>query len=106
MHPRSFAAPPSTAAASTGGGCLSVFFLSPLAALVVGALMAFFLLGQTNVTALAVEIPPETQVESSLPGSGISPVFTAEVKAWEADILRWADAAGLDPNMTATVMQI
>jgi Transglycosylase SLT domain len=106
MHPRTFAAYPSTAAASTGGGCLSVFFLSPLAVLVVGALMSFLLLGQTNSTALAVDTISEGQGESTPSVSGISPVFTAEVKAWEADILRWAGAAGLDPNMAATVMQI
>jgi soluble lytic murein transglycosylase-like protein len=28
------------------------------------------------------------------------------VQTWETDILRWAAAAGLDPNMAATVMQI
>ena len=36
----------------------------------------------------------------------ISPVFTAEVRYWEADIVRWAANHELDPNMVATVMQI
>ncbi|GJM42312.1 MAG: hypothetical protein DHS20C20_25940 [Ardenticatenaceae bacterium] len=36
----------------------------------------------------------------------ISAVFSNEVKYWEADIVRWASAHALDPNMVATIMQI
>ncbi len=36
----------------------------------------------------------------------IAPFFTPEVRHWEGDILRWAAAYHLDPNLIATVMQI
>lgn len=36
----------------------------------------------------------------------IADFFAPSVKYWEDDILRWAAAAGLDPNLVATVMQI
>jgi soluble lytic murein transglycosylase-like protein len=39
-------------------------------------------------------------------GGTLSAVFTPEVRQWQADILRWADQFGLDPNLVAIVMQI
>jgi hypothetical protein len=39
-------------------------------------------------------------------GCGISDVFTAEVKAWEADICRWSEEHAMDPDLIATIMQI
>jgi hypothetical protein len=36
----------------------------------------------------------------------IAPLFTAEVRYWEDDLHRWADAYDLDPKLLATVMQI
>lgn len=39
-------------------------------------------------------------------GGGIAPLFTAEVQHWAPQIVAWATAAGIDPNMAATVMQI
>jgi soluble lytic murein transglycosylase-like protein len=36
----------------------------------------------------------------------ISPIFTREVQYWADDITRWANAAGIDPNLAAAVMQI
>lgn len=38
--------------------------------------------------------------------SGISPIFTKEVQHWGNDIVRWAKAASIDPNLAATIMQI
>jgi soluble lytic murein transglycosylase-like protein len=38
--------------------------------------------------------------------SGLSPIFTKEVQHWGKDIVRWATAAAVDPNLAATVMQI
>src|SRR5690349_9997024 len=38
--------------------------------------------------------------------SGLSPIFTKEVLHWGNDIVRWANAASLDPNLVATIMQI
>jgi soluble lytic murein transglycosylase-like protein len=42
----------------------------------------------------------------SASGSGISPIFTREVQHWSKDIVRWANAASIDPNLLAVVMQI
>lgn len=36
----------------------------------------------------------------------IAPLFTAEVQYWAPQIIAWSAAAGVDPNMAATVMQI
>ncbi len=38
--------------------------------------------------------------------AGLAPVFTREVDHWAEDIHHWANAAGLDPDLLATVMQI
>lgn len=38
--------------------------------------------------------------------SGLSPIFTKEIQHWGNDIIRWANAASVDPNLAATVMQI
>ncbi len=38
--------------------------------------------------------------------NSISPVFSPEVQYWSGPIRGWATAAGLDPNLVATVMQI
>ena len=38
--------------------------------------------------------------------SGLSPIFTKEVQHWGKDIVRWATAAAVDPNLAATIMQI
>jgi soluble lytic murein transglycosylase-like protein len=43
------------------------------------------------------------------PGTGggvISPLFTREVQHWAPQLVAWAAAAGVDPNMAATIMQI
>jgi len=46
-------------------------------------------------------------VEAAAPmDGGIAPLFTPEVQHWSRNIVRWANAAGVDPNLAATVMQI
>ncbi len=53
------------------------------------------------------DFPLAASIGSSLASSsGISPVFTKEIQYWADDIVRWANAASLDPNLAATVMQI
>ncbi|HLO31004.1 MAG TPA: transglycosylase SLT domain-containing protein [Anaerolineales bacterium] len=43
----------------------------------------------------------------NMPAPGaLSPIFTKEVQHWGNDIVRWANAAALDPNLAATIMQI
>lgn len=43
-----------------------------------------------------------------LPGTGgeLSPVFTREVRHWAPQILNWSAVYGVDPNLTAIIMQI
>jgi soluble lytic murein transglycosylase-like protein len=40
------------------------------------------------------------------PQTVIAPLFTAEVRHWADNIVRWAGRYNLDPNLLATVMQI
>jgi soluble lytic murein transglycosylase-like protein len=49
---------------------------------------------------------PESAAAMPAAAMGLSPIFTAEVRRWEAQILGWAAEFGLDPNLVATVMQI
>lgn len=44
---------------------------------------------------------PVTQISGQ-----ISPIFSPEVQYWGPQIVQWAAAQNLDPNMVATVMQI
>ncbi len=48
---------------------------------------------------LAIQVAPASN-------KTLSPVFTPEVQHWSEAISRWSAAAGLDPNLAATVMQI
>jgi soluble lytic murein transglycosylase-like protein len=91
------------AADNNASGCLSFYALPPLAVLVI----------VTFITALALNTPTQTSALpiiqpttiSSSP-SGLSPIFTREIQHWSVDILRWANASSLDPNLVATIMQI
>jgi soluble lytic murein transglycosylase-like protein len=102
-----------TAAASeNGSGCLSFYMLPPLAALVIIGFVVFVAL-QSPLTPGALPLNNSTMVlQSAVQNqaystvSGISPIFTKEVQHWSKDIIRWANAAGVDPNLAATVMQI
>ena len=90
-----------TAATSNGSGCLSLYSL-PLFAI---ALIACL------ITALAFNTPIPTSAAASTQtdlttSTGLSPIFTREVQYWRDDILQWADASSLDPNLVAVVMQI
>lgn len=115
-----------TAVSSENGiGCLSFYVLPPLAALVIAGLVAFVALKSplspsalpvNNSTLVlqdsAAPVGPVTPIWSSPADSsmttagGLSPIFTKEVQHWGNEILRWANAAGVDPNLAATVMQI
>jgi len=89
-----------TAAADDhASGCLSFYALPPLAVIVIAYLLTW----------LALHAPGQT---SALPiaqptlSTGLSPIFTREIQHWKDDILRWAGASSLDPNLVATIMQI
>jgi soluble lytic murein transglycosylase-like protein len=120
-----------TAASTQGSGCLSGFVIPPLAVLLVGILLAFFV-KSLNIPVQAEGLPPATlgvgttaaaraPVQSNVasvemavvsepvasPSStGISPIFTPEIQYWSGSIQQWAATANLDPNLVATVMQI
>ncbi len=115
------------AVAETGSGCLSFYALPPIAALLIVALVAIValkaplspsalpinnstLLLQDSVAPVNAVPPAEAPIwgapANAGSSSGLSPIFTKEVQHWGNDIVRWANAAGVDPNLAATVMQI
>jgi Transglycosylase SLT domain len=107
MSLRNSASPPSEqAAVSSGGGCLSGALLPPLAVVCVGVLMMVLVLGAKPPT-VSAKIPDQTeQIQTSASSLPVSSIFTPEVQYWAGRIQVWAAAAGLDPNLAATVMQI
>ena len=113
-------------ASETVGGGLPFYALPPIAALFIVAFVTLIAL-KSPLTPSALPINNSTMVlQNSAPpsgnavtpiwgspdgnapavSSGLSPVFTKEVQHWGNDIVRWANAAGVDPNLAATVMQI
>jgi soluble lytic murein transglycosylase-like protein len=80
-----------------GSGCFG-FMVIPLAVILISALLGSFAL-KTNPPTVSADSPPVT-------ASGISPIFRVEVRHWADSISKWAAAAGVDPNLAATVMQI
>jgi len=89
-----------TAATATenGSGCLSLYSLPFLAVFLITCL----------ITALSFNTPIPTSAASQAASTStsLSPIFTREVQHWADDIIRWAGASSLDPNLVATVMQI
>jgi hypothetical protein len=78
-------------------GC-SLLVLPPLAVLVFGAILLAFALeagtgDQDKQLAGSIALP-------------LSRIFTPEIQSWSGSIEHWAQAAGLDPNLVAVVMQI
>jgi soluble lytic murein transglycosylase-like protein len=73
--------------------------LPPIAAVCIGALLMVISLSTTMDPVFA-----KNQKSEASPA--ISPIFTPEVQYWASRIQVWATAAGLDPNLVATVMQI
>jgi soluble lytic murein transglycosylase-like protein len=112
-------------ASETGSGCLPFYALPPIAALVIVVVVAFIAL-KSPLSPSALPINNSTMVLQSSaapatvatpiwgsPGGAapvvsgaISPIFTKEIQHWGNHIVRWANAAGVDPNLAATVMQI
>lgn len=102
-------------ASENGSGCLSFYFLPPIAALLIAGLVAIIAIKTPlSPSALPVAAHNSTVVlqnsavpaNPAAPSGGISPIFTKEIQHWGNDIVRWANAAGVDPNLAATVMQI
>jgi hypothetical protein len=117
-----YSSPPSdqTTALSSQGGCLSGFLLPPLIIVCIGLVFGFIWLGSGTSSTVAAA-PGQSQspygqanmVLVATPASlnaahagAISPIFSPEIQYWGTAIQGWAGAAGLDPNLVATVMQI
>ena len=99
-----------TAASAQGSGCLSGFLIPPLAVLLVGLLLAFFVKGlNPPVQAESLPVVPSGQFSvdsAAVSSTSLSPIFTPEIQYWADAITRWAAASNLDPNLAAVVMQI
>ncbi|MCW5877861.1 MAG: transglycosylase SLT domain-containing protein [Anaerolineales bacterium] len=91
---------------ATGSGCLSFLLFPPISVALAGALV-FYLLTNIRLPFLAAAPAKMNAEQQPAAYSGrLAALFTPQVLRWEAEILRWADDAGLDPNLVATVMQI
>ena len=99
------------AAYETGSGCLSFYLLPPFAVLVIAGFLTLLALNSPiSTSALPINNPsasnPISANKSETSSSELSPIFTREIQHWGDDIVRWANAAGVDPNLAAVVMQI
>jgi hypothetical protein len=118
MPPRHSSPPFDQTTASAQGGCLFGFLIPPLAVICVGVVLAFLLLGSGSVPTLAAvpgtasndNLAQRTEGQAAKLTTAnpsqvetISP-FPAAVQYWSSAIQTWAAAAGLDPNLVATVM--
>ena len=88
-----------TASPSSGSGCASGLLLPPLAVLLVGFLLFIFV--NHNIA-----VPDSVHAASPQTLTTLSSIFTPEIQYWGGQILAWSADFGLDPNLTATVMQI
>jgi hypothetical protein len=80
-------------------GCLSGFLIPPLIVLCFGLFLALATGG--------LKMPEDQPQVFAASGDGsLAPLFTPEIQFWSVDIVRWAAAHGIDPNLAATVMQI
>jgi len=115
------------AAYENGSGCFCGYLLPPLAVLVITGLLTLLALNTPIPTAALPADSPTPLLQSTDPSinppeqitpaallsidnstsqTGLSPIFTQEVQHWANDIVRWAAAASVDPNLAAVVMQI
>jgi len=109
------------AADETGSGCLSFYLLPPFAVLMIAGFLTLLALNSPiSTSALMINNfgPSDPSVAKITPASsqlvnqpqtsssGLAPIFTREVQYWGDDIIRWANAAAVDPNLAAVVMQI
>jgi len=81
-----------------------VFLFPPLAVLVIGILLVFFLSGLNTSARADIGLAFAGGQYADHPG--ISPLFTPEIHFWGNKIMKWASQTELDPNLIATVMQI
>ena len=108
------------AATENSSGSLPIYWLPPLAAIFITVMLAAFALNAPVQTAALISSAPVSSADNSpavemlsaasntasSAASGISPIFTRQIQYWSKDIVRWANAASIDPNLLAVVMQI
>lgn len=99
-------------------GCLPFAALPPLAVIVVGVIMYFFLTNfeffsieaaaQENISIQEINRKEEAAINigNTQSSKKIAAIFAPEVRRWEDEIVAWSNEWGLDPNLVATVMQI
>lgn len=80
----------------------------PFGVLVIAALVLTPLARVVAITLPALEPIADLSPPAAPPPSAaaLAPLFTPEVQRWSAQIVAWARAFDLDPNLVATVMQI
>jgi soluble lytic murein transglycosylase-like protein len=101
-----FSRPSLQQAASTNRrGCLPFRLLVPSMGVLLSILIISLAISLTSISVDAKAAPVE-ETSNLIKGGSISTVFTLEVQHWSKSIQQWADSAGLDPNLAATVMQI
>lgn len=84
----------------TGSGCSSGLLLPPLAVLLISGMIFMF----ANSSFVRADVYTFASAQTAHPG--LSQIFTPTVQYWGAQILDWSAEFNLDPNLTATVMQI
>ena len=89
-----------------GSGCLSLLSLPILGVFLITCLLSAFAVFYTPTRTAPPQTPVQQSVAAVVVTSNLSPIFTREVQHWSNDIQRWANAAGVDPNLAAVVMQI
>jgi hypothetical protein len=110
------------------GGCLTSL-LPPFSVVLVSCVLAFFALNITSSPVVAISFntrdsaPAEAQTAAEQPAAStkqsetesktrtnnkpnLAPLFTDEIQYWGDKIVKWSKKYGIDPNLTATVMQI
>jgi len=80
-----------------GLGC-SLVMLPPLAILVFGAVLLSLSLQRPSVDAAEQDAGYQTPA--------VSQIFTPEIQYWSGSIKQWAQAADVDANLVAVVMQV
>lgn len=84
-----------------GIAVLAALLLTPLARVVAVTLNPNEAVASLERAAAPISAPARPSEVGAL-----APLFTPEVQRWSAQILAWAQAYDLDPNLIATVMQI
>lgn len=90
---------------------LFVLFIGIASAFLLGVLLWNLAPSVKNVNDVPQSLPAAQDASAAMAAeadipAAISPIFTAEVRHWEPQILAWSAAYGLDPNLAATLMQI